>query len=133
MPTTLKELTSRKEAILLELAGLGDMRAGSISENYRRCGSSSCHCAKDDDRRHGPYYAYTWKEEGRTRTRNLRAGPQLDELRVQVAEYRRFRRLSQERVEISEAICDLRSEEKDDSAWVKKKRRRSSRRSSHGR
>jgi hypothetical protein len=68
MPSTLQDLEARRDAILLEIARTGDMRAGSISENYRKCGKSSCRCAQPDDPGHGPYYAYTWKEDGKTRT-----------------------------------------------------------------
>ena len=131
MLSTLRELEARREAILLEIARTGDMRAGSITENYRRCGRSSCHCAKPDEPGHGPYYAYTWKECGKTRTRNLRPGPELDRLRRQVEHYRRFRALSHEHIDENEELSDLRSLDDDREGWAKKKRQRpSGRRSS---
>ena len=37
MSSTLQELEARRDAVLCEMARLGDMRAGSISENYRTC------------------------------------------------------------------------------------------------
>jgi hypothetical protein len=133
MASTLRDLEARRDAILAEMAHLGDMRAGSITENYRRCGKPSCRCAAADDPGHGPYYAYTWKEGGKTRTRNLRPGPELDRLRRQVEHYRSFRKLSQELVDINEEICDLRSVEEDQRGWMKKKRRRNSGRRSPAR
>ena len=133
MPSTLQDLEARRDAILLEIARTGDMRAGSITENYRKCGKSSCRCAQPDDPGHGPYYAYTWKEDGKTRTRNLRPGPELDRLGRQVEHYRRFRELSLELIDVNEEICDLRSLEDDRQGWVKKKRRSSSGRRSSAR
>ena len=126
MPSTLQDLEARKQEILVEFARIGDMRAGSITENYRRCGKPACRCARSDDPGHGPYYAYTWKEHGKTRTRNLRPGPDLDRLREQVEHYRRFRRLCRELVEVNEEICDLRALDEDEEGWIKKKRPRSS-------
>jgi hypothetical protein len=133
LSSTLQDLETRKQEILLEIAGLGDMRAGSITENYRRCGKPTCHCAQPDDPRHGPYYAYTWNEFGKTRTRSLCPGPELDLLREQVENYRHFRELCREFVAVNEEICDLRTLEKDHRGWIKKKRRRSSGRSSPAR
>ena len=52
MPSTLQGLEARRDAILLEIARTGDMRAGSITENYRKCGKSLCRCAKPDDPGH---------------------------------------------------------------------------------
>ncbi|MFV1959003.1 MAG: DUF6788 family protein, partial [Planctomycetota bacterium] len=54
MPTTLQDLDRRKRGILLGGESLGDLRAGSITENYRRCGKSACRCARLDDPGHGP-------------------------------------------------------------------------------
>lgn len=133
MPSTLPDLETRRDAILAEIARLGDMRAGSITENYRRCGKASCRCAAPEDPGHGPYYAYTWKEGGKTRTRNLKPGPELDRLRRQVEHYRSFRALSQEFVDVNEEICDLRSAEEGPQGWRKKKRPRTSGRRSRAR
>jgi hypothetical protein len=126
MPSTRQNLETRRKEILLDLARLGDMRAGSITENYRRCGKPACRCARPDDPGHGPYYAYTWKEHGKTCTRNLRPGPELDQLREQVEHYRHFRVLCREFVVVNEEICDLRTLDEDQQGWIKKKRRRSS-------
>jgi hypothetical protein len=38
---------------------------GTLLERTKTCGKPNCRCAKDPDARHGPYYEWTWFEEGR--------------------------------------------------------------------
>ena len=82
---------------------------------------------------HGPYYAFTTKVAGKTKTVQLRAGSRLRKFQREVDAYRRFKTLSQQLLELNEAICDKRSEEEAEPAGrkaVKKTSRGSSRRKS---
>ncbi len=108
MNEKLDELLSQREQLLQEFTNIGDMRQGSLSENYRRCGRSSCCCADPDHPGHGPYYAFTRKVDGKTRTINRRPGPELNRLRDEVAEYQRFKKLCHKVIEVNEAICAAR-------------------------
>jgi len=108
MTDHLDELLAERAKLLQEFTNLKDMRQGSISENFRRCGSPTCHCAAPDHPGHGPYYAFTRKVAGRTKTINRRPGPELDKLQREVAEYRRFRELCHRLLELNESICDAR-------------------------
>src|SRR6266446_528857 len=91
--TSIERLASQRAALLQKLMTMGDMRPGSISENYRSCGRENCACSGSAHPGHGPYYAYTKKVAGKTRTVNLRPGPKLSKLEREVGEYRRFRTL----------------------------------------
>ena len=53
------------------LTKLGYVCQGTITRRYLPCGKPSCACRKDPRRRHGPYYYWTAKLEGRTLTRML--------------------------------------------------------------
>ncbi len=129
MAETLETLLARREELLRELAQMGDMRPGSISENYRRCGKAGCRCAAPEGPRHGPYYAYTRKVGGKTKTINLRPGSALNKLQKEVETYRRFRHTCQQLVLTNDQICDLRPvEETAPADELKKKRSSSSRR-----
>lgn len=108
MTETLETLLARREELLRELAQMGDMRPGSISENYRRCGKAGCRCAAPEDPGHGPYYAYTRKVEGKTETINLRPGSALSKIQKEVETYQRFRHTCQQLVLVNDQICDLR-------------------------
>ncbi len=48
MGEKLSELLSRRDQLLQNFADIGDIRQGSMSENYRRCGRSGC-CGADPD------------------------------------------------------------------------------------
>lgn len=102
----LRELESRRVELFEELSRIGDMRRGSIAENYRRCGKSGCACAQKGNSGHGPQYLLMTKEEGRSRARNLRAGTELETVKEQVGNHLRFRELVQEIVRVSEQICE---------------------------
>ena len=126
----------RRAQVLEALARTGDMRQGSITENYRRCGKQRCACSQETHGGHGPYYAFTRKVAGRTQTLNLREGPRLRTLRREVEAYQQFRRLCAELLEVNEALCAVRPDDDEDRAersGLKKKSPRSSRRRWRGR
>jgi hypothetical protein len=83
---------------------LGDLRPGTLSSNWRKCGKPGCHCAREGAKGHGPSYVLVRSVKGKTRS--VRIGPDdLDEVRRQVAEYGRFRELASEFLEASEALA----------------------------
>jgi hypothetical protein len=77
-----------------QLAELGPMHPGSLSEQYNVCGKTGCRC-KDPQhpQKHGPYYqlSFTWR--GKSRTRFVRA-ERLADVRQKIANYKRFRELT---------------------------------------
>ncbi len=101
-----KEFTRRREALKRDLVDIGDMRPGSLVERYRRCGKASCHCAAADSAGHGPSWSLTREIEGKTVTRIIPAGAAVERTRAQIAEYRKFRTLARELVEVSEKVCE---------------------------
>ena len=68
MPESLLELESRRAAVQSQIAQLGDMRSGSITETGGHCGNPNCHCHQANDPGHGPYYRLTRKVNGKTLT-----------------------------------------------------------------
>lgn len=44
---------------------------GSINEVFVVCGSRYCGCKKDKSKRHGPYYLWTKKVKGKTKSKYL--------------------------------------------------------------
>jgi len=79
------------EHLKQQLAELGPIHPGSLSEQYNVCGKPDCRC-KDpkDPQKHGPYYhlSFTWRGKGRTR---FVRSERLAEVRQKVANYKRFR------------------------------------------
>src|SRR5438034_6498177 len=64
-----QSLEARIEKIKEEIARLGDLRPGALSQQYNACGSPRCRCKEDPSRRHGPFYqlSYTWHSKSTTR------------------------------------------------------------------
>jgi hypothetical protein len=120
MSEPLTKLQAEREGLLQNLATTGDMRRGSITEVYRSCGKPTCACASADHPGHGPYYAFTTKVDGKTKTLQLRHGPVLSKIEREVQTYKTFRATCDQLVAVNEAICDARPVE---AGAIEKKRR----------
>ena len=103
----LADLEEQRARLFEQLAGLGDFRPGSVNATYRRCGKPNCACAQEGHPGHGPRYLWTRSADGRTRSRQL-SGAELGKVRQEVANYREFLAVSEQIVEVSEAICEAR-------------------------
>jgi hypothetical protein len=78
-----------------------------MNATYRRCGKPNCACAQPGHPGHGPRWLWTRSAGGRTRTRQLSA-VEVAKVRAEVANYKQFAALSEQIVEVSEAICEAR-------------------------
>lgn len=134
MPQSLDALEAKRHKLLEQILRIGDMRQGTINEVYRPCGKPNCRCTKPGDPGHGPYYAFTRKVKGKTRTVQLRASPALAKIEQEVEGYRRFRKLCTELLAVNEQICEGRIIREDDpESGVKKTSSRLSKKRSRGR
>jgi hypothetical protein len=105
---SLPELETRRAELYARLAGLGDLRRGSVSENYRRCGKANCACVRPGHPGHGPRLLWTRTlPGGRSVGRQLSAA-EVDKVRRELATYRDFAELSEAIVAVNEAICEAR-------------------------
>ncbi len=132
MPDSLRNLEARRGALLEAIAGLHDMRPGSIVGAIRRCGKPACHCAQADDPGHGPSLRITYKLHGKTVTEALPSNAAVRKAQQEIAEFRRFQKLSEELVEVSGQVCCRRPVE-DTLTAEEKKRPAPSRSRSRGR
>lgn len=119
---SVEALLERRQSIQSRIASLGDLRPGSLVGRYRKCGKPSCHCAQPGDPGHGPSWSLTHAVAGKTVTRVIPPAARA-QTEAQIEEYRRFRALSKELVEVSEAICEARLAEADATAEAVKKNR----------
>jgi hypothetical protein len=127
MSEALTRLEAQRSELLAAIAGLDDMRPGSIVGAVRRCGKPTCHCAQPDNPGHGPSLRMTHKRQGKTVTEALPASHALRKAEREIAEFRRFQQLSEELVEVSEQICRLRPVEDTLTPQEKKRPKRSNR------
>jgi hypothetical protein len=107
---TTQQLQQRLAKIKAELLGLGPIHPGSLSEQYNVCGTPGCRC-KDPKKpeKHGPYahLSYTWR--GNSSTRFVRPN-RVHALREKIANYKRFRELAAEWVDVAMALDVLERE-----------------------
>ena len=54
-----------------KLANIGYITSGSVALRYNRCGKPNCACKDDPAKRHGPYWLWTAKVDGKTVNRKL--------------------------------------------------------------
>lgn len=127
MPSpALDTLLLQRDHLKSQLAAIGDMRPGSLVPRFRKCGKPSCHCAQKGDPGHGPSFSLTRPVKGKTVTRVIPAGPAVERTRLQLQEFRRFRQLVQQLIDVSEQICDqrIRSAESPEGSVKKNRARR---------
>lgn len=103
----LAALERRRADLRSQFASIGEMRSGTLTERFRRCGKSGCHCAKPGDRGHGPVLSLTRKQAGKTVTRIIPSHAAAA-IQARVAEYQRFRQLSKAFVEVNDALSEAR-------------------------
>src|SRR2546428_12349981 len=107
MPDSVHELERRRADIVQKIAGLGDLRPGSITTTQGKCGKPTCHCAEADHPGHGPHWRFTYKVEGRTRTPRLARAEERKKAGAEGAGVRRFQQLKRGFVGRDTSICEL--------------------------
>jgi hypothetical protein len=100
-------LQQRIEKIKQQIAALGDLRPGALSQQYNVCGSPGCQCKATPPIKHGPYYQISIKRHGKSTTQFVRE-EDLAEVQNQLDNYRRLRELVDEWITLSSEISSLR-------------------------
>lgn len=108
MAERLRELEERRRQLFEQLTELGDFRPGMISVNYRKCGKANCACARPGHAGHGPQYLWNTTQNNKSRAQVIRLGPELRQVKAELANYQRFGELCRELVKVNEQICRLR-------------------------
>jgi hypothetical protein len=85
----------RKRQIMAEITKLGFCPPGSLVARTTRCGTATCRCHTEPDRRHGPYPSWIRKVGGKSVTRTLSAS-QAERYRSWFDNTRRLRELVDE-------------------------------------
>ena len=109
MKKQIRVLERQIKTIKSELEHLGDLRPGSLSEQYNVCGNPNCRCKETPPRKHGPYYQLSFTRKGRSSTKFVKR-PHLPEVKKQLKNYTRLRSLVDRWIEVSSQLCQLRLE-----------------------
>jgi hypothetical protein len=108
MTTRIDQWQERIQRIKKELVELGDMRPGSLTEQYNVCGKAGCRC-KDpkEPKKHGPYYQISYTHMGKSTSEFVKKHL-VAEARQQLRNYARFKKLTDEWVALSLKIIKAR-------------------------
>ena len=93
-----------------QIGALGDLRPGSLSQQYNVCGTPGCRCKADRPQKHGPYYQLGWTRKARSTTRFVRVSD-LREVRQQIRNYERLQALVELWIDLSIEACELKVKE----------------------
>jgi len=106
MKKKIQTLQRKIESIKEKLLAIGDLRPGSLSEQYNVCGNPNCRCKANPPQKHGPYHQLSWSRNRKSKTRFVKK-PQLPLVREQMKNYERFQTLLNEWIDASIELCDL--------------------------
>ncbi len=93
------------QRIRTQLAEIGPVLPGSLSEQWNVCGTPGCHCkAPHQPKKHGPYYQLSFTVAGKSSTLFI---PKKDvaEVRRRIKRYHRFKTLTTDWVQACIALA----------------------------
>lgn len=110
----MKDLTSKDELenrigdIKREIEKLGELRTGSLTEQYNVCGKKGCKC-KDPDKpqKHGPYFKLSYMRYRKSTSEFVRK-EDVEQLREHLRNYKTFMALKDEWIDRSIQLAKLR-------------------------
>lgn len=100
MSTTGTALDKRIADIKAELAALGPLRPGSLSQQYNVCGNPRCRCKADPPQKHGPYYQLSYTFRGKSHSDFVRRDA-LPQVQAHIRNYETLRALVDEWIALS--------------------------------
>jgi hypothetical protein len=90
----------RFEQLKQELLALGYVRPGSLVRRFMPCGNPTCRCMAAPPQLHGPYYQWSYKMKGKTKT--VRLSEEQARLCLQwIRNHRQMRRVVRKMEQIS--------------------------------
>jgi hypothetical protein len=104
MPTIPSEDLEQRRAMLREqLHQVGELRLGSLIYRHRRCGKANCVCSNPEHEGHGGW-VISKAVGGKTVMSTVPSEEQLDVVKQQLEEGRRFWKLAEEFAETSDEL-----------------------------
>lgn len=100
-------LEEKIQKIKEQIAALGDLRPGALSEQYNVCGNPRCRCKADPPLKHGPYHQLSFTLNGKSTTQFVRKAD-VSEVRKQVRNYQRLRQLVDRWITLAMELSRLR-------------------------
>lgn len=104
-PSSVQAWEAQIAQIKRQLQTLGPMRPGSVSRQFRVCGSPNCRCLDPNHPQlHGPYYQVNYMFAGKKGAYYVQPD-ELKTVRAELANYKKFRRLTTQWVGLTVKIA----------------------------
>ena len=98
-------MEKRIDQIKAEIARIGDMRPGSLNQQFTVCGRPNCRCVDPKKpKKHGPYYQLSYIHLGKSTSQFIQK-EQVSTVREQLKNYKTFKALTAEWVDLALAIA----------------------------
>jgi len=110
MNKDMKALARKIEDVKDQIVALGDLRPGTLSQQYNVCGKAGCRCKATPPQKHGPYYQLSYTRKGKSFTRFVKQRD-LDTVKSQVANFSRLKELVDLLVDLATDLSNLRLQE----------------------
>ena len=121
MTLSLQELQNQVDELIHQLLDLKPFRQGSLTARYHKCGKDYCHCAREGDPGHGPYWTLSRSVKGKNVAKTIRPDA-IESKKQQIARFHKFQMIVDQIKETNIKICDLQlDQEKETSMEAKKK------------
>ena len=101
----LKRKKNRLDEIKRELQEIGEMRPGSLNQQWTVCGRKGCRCQDPKKpQKHGPYFQLSYVHQGKSTTQFIQKDlvPMVEQ---ELKNYKRFKVLTTEWVNLALAIA----------------------------
>jgi hypothetical protein len=98
-----EDLEDRRAMLREQLSQVGDLRLGSLLYRHRRCGKANCACSNPEHEGHG-CWVISKTVAGKTVMSTVPSEEQLEVVKQQLEEGRRFWKLAEEFAETSDEL-----------------------------
>lgn len=106
MKRKVQQLENKIAKLKAELTALGELRPGSLSEQFNVCGRPNCRCKGSPPQRHGPYYQLSYTRNGKSSSRFVKHA-ELAAVRRQVENYARLRTFVDRWIDLATELSEL--------------------------
>lgn len=87
-----KRIRARSQKLRQEITRMDFVASGTLHVRTKTCGKKNCQCATDPDKRHGPYYEWSRRKDGKLLHKTL-SKEQARFISQAIANYRKIQAL----------------------------------------
>lgn len=102
----IRQLEGAIERTKSQIAKLGELRPGTVSEQYNVCGTPGCRCKAKPPQKHGPYYQLSYSLNKKSTSRFVKK-EDLARIRKEIKDYAKLKTLVDRWVALAAELSDL--------------------------